>query len=95
LVEKAENGKPALYQATERFLRTWRHHMRAVLQAMLVLDPEIKLLLDRFDDGSTFETFARLLCEGFAGFRKQPEIDTAWYRVFMHRMEVSRSFMRL
>ena len=80
-----KKGAPALYVPTKRFLDTWRNHQRAVLSAVQVLEPAVALLLDRFDEPGVFETFSRKLCEAFLDAAQQSDLDTPYFRVFMHR----------
>ena len=80
-----KKGAPALYVPTQRFLDTWRDHQRAVLNAVQILEPAIGLLIDRFDEPGVFETYSKTLCEAFLDAAQQTNVDTAYFRVFMHR----------
>ena len=87
-VERAtthKKGAPALYVPTARFLDTWRDHMRAVLNAVQVIEPVVGLLIDRFDEPGVFETFSKKLCEAFLDAAHHTDVDTPYFRVFMHR----------
>ncbi len=78
-------GAPAVYVPTARFHQTWRNHLLAVLASVRVLEPAVDLLLERFDAPGVFETFAKMLCEVFLGGSLAGDVDTPYYRVFMHR----------
>ena len=87
-VERAtthKKGAPALYVPTPRFLDTWRDHMRAVLNAVQILEPAVGLLLDRFDEPGVFETFSKKLCEAFLDAARHTDVNAPYFRVFMHR----------
>jgi hypothetical protein len=79
-------GSAALYVPTTRFLNTWRYHLRAVLKAVQVLEPAaIGLLLDRFEVPGVFETYAKILCDVFLDGMPHANMNSAYFRVFMHR----------
>jgi hypothetical protein len=78
-------GVPALHAPTQRFLDTWRDHMRAVLNAVQILEPAVGFVLDRFDEPGVFETFSKKLCEAFLDAAHQTNVETGYFRVFMHR----------
>ncbi|HKD22154.1 MAG TPA: hypothetical protein VKB71_09070 [Rhizomicrobium sp.] len=79
-------GGAALYVPTARFLNTWRYHLRAVLRAVQVLEPAaIGLLLDKFDMPGVFETYAKVLCDVFLDGMPHANMESPYFRVFMHR----------
>jgi hypothetical protein len=80
-----ERGAAAVYVPTPQFVHTWRNHQRAVLKAALVLEPAVGILLAHFDEPAVFETFAKLLCEGFLGSAGETDLNSPYFRVFMHR----------
>ena len=78
-------AKPALYVATPCFLDTWRRHQRAVLDATAVADPAAGALLEIFDRPGVFEAFVRHQCEVFFEASQKHDLNTPYYRTFMHR----------
>jgi hypothetical protein len=87
-VERAtthKKGAPALYVPTPRFLDTWRDHQRTALHAVQILEPSVGLLLDRFDEPGVFEAFSKKLCEAFLDTAQQTDVNSSYFRVFMHR----------
>ena len=81
----ADDAKPAVYAATPRFLDTWRRHQRAVLEAAAIADPAAGALLEVFDRPGAFEAFVRHQCEVFFEASQVHDLDTPYYRTFMHR----------
>lgn len=78
-------GEPMLYLPTASFLATWREHLRAVLGAVQHLEPAVGILLDRFDTPGIFETYAGILCEVFIDAARSFDVESPYFRVFMHR----------
>jgi hypothetical protein len=83
--EARARGAQAVYPVAPKLLATWRFHQRAVLDAAAVLEPEIAILIDRFETPGVFETYATLLAEGFLSTVGQFDVDTPYFQVFMHR----------
>ncbi len=78
-------GAPAVYPVAPKLLVTWREHQRAVLDAAAVLEPEIAVLIDRFETPGVFETYAALLAEGFLATVPHFDVNMPYFRIFMHR----------
>ncbi|HUO92224.1 MAG TPA: hypothetical protein VMU22_04840 [Rhizomicrobium sp.] len=87
-VERAAHqrkGAPALYVCTHRFLNTWRNHLRAVLDAVEVLEPAAELIIARFDSPGVFETYSVELCRNFLEAANLTDLERPFIRVFLHR----------
>jgi hypothetical protein len=87
-VESAgRNGnKLAHYIPTEDFMRAWRTHFRAALDAARIVEPAVDLLLQQLDVPATFETLARHQGEELIAMAKtSPAINTSYYRIFLNR----------
>lgn len=80
----AQSGGATIYKPTDSFQRTWRTHMRAILQAAAVLEPSVRLLLAQFDDSAIYETFVRCISEGYLDGLKHIDAESAYFHVFMH-----------
>jgi len=78
-------GALAVYPVAPKLLVTWREHQRAVLDAAAVLEPEIAVLVDLFERPGVFETYAALLVEGFLVTVPHFDVNTPYFRIFMHR----------
>ena len=50
-----------------------------------IIEPVVGLLIDRFDEPGVFETFSKKLCEAFLDAAHHTDVDTPYFRVFMHR----------
>ncbi len=78
-------GAPALYPVAPKLLLTYREHHRAVLDAAAVLEPQIAVLIDRFETPGVFETYAALLVEGFLATVPHFNTNMPYFRIFLHR----------
>jgi hypothetical protein len=78
-------GAPAVYPVAPKLLNTWGEHQRAVLDAAAVLEPEIALLIERFESPGVFETYAVLMVEGFLTTVPHFQQNMPYFRIFMHR----------
>ncbi len=78
-------GGPAVYPVAYKLVVTWREHQRAVLDAAAVLEPEIAVLIDRFETPGVFETYAALLAQGFLATVPHFDVNMPYFRIFMHR----------
>jgi hypothetical protein len=79
-------GKAARYMPTAHFLASWNLHLKAALDAIAHIEPAAAVLRDRLDEPAVFDAFARLQADGLretssGGY----EMDTAYFRVFLHR----------
>lgn len=79
-------GKAARYMPTAHFLASWSLHLKAALDAIAHIEPAAAILRDRLDEPAVFDVFARLQADGLretasGGY----EMDTAFFRVFLHR----------
>ena len=79
-------GKAARYMPTAHFLASWTLHLKAALDAIAHIEPAAAILRDRLDTPAVFDAFARLQADGLretssGGY----EMDTAYFRVFLHR----------
>ncbi len=83
--EARAKGEPAVYPAAQKLLLTWREHLRAVLDAVAVIEPQIRELIELFDTPGVFETYAALLAEEFLATAPHFEQNTPYFRIFMHR----------
>jgi len=81
-----DGSKLAHYVPTEDFLRAWRTHFRAALDAARIVEPAVDLILQQLDAPATLETLARLQGEELIAMAKMsPAINTPYYRVFLNR----------
>jgi len=81
-----DGNKLAHYTPTENFLRAWRTHFRAALDAARIVEPAVDLVLQQLDAPATLETLARLQGEELIAMAKMsPAINTPYYRVFLNR----------
>jgi hypothetical protein len=81
-------GQAAVYAANARFLKTYRKHQRAVLDAVTVLEPAAGLVFDRFDAPGVFESFVAHQGDAFLDGTRQghaPAVQRIYYQVFLHR----------
>jgi hypothetical protein len=85
LMPVREQGKPLLYTPTARFLHIYREHMRAVVDAVAVLEPAAGLVRDGFDAPGVFESFVVHTADGFIEGQQAGHDYDAYYHVFMHR----------
>lgn len=85
LANKRGHGSPAVYRPTAGFLCTWRTHLRAVIQAVRGLEPAVDVILERYDDAVVSDAYAQALCESFLEAVSHANVDTPYFRVFMHR----------
>jgi len=79
-------GKAARYMPTAHFLASWSLHLKAALDAIAHIEPAAAILRDRLDEPAVFDVVARLPADGLretasGGY----EMDTAFFRVFLHR----------
>ncbi|MGH6984947.1 MAG: hypothetical protein ACREEI_12045, partial [Stellaceae bacterium] len=77
-------GAPAQYLPTDRFLKTWRNHMRAMLQAAAAIEVAAGFVLRDLDVAGVFETFVRCISEGYLEGLRNIDPDSPFFRVFMH-----------
>jgi hypothetical protein len=80
-----ERGKSVLYKPTAHFLSSHREHMRAVIDGVLVLEPAVGRLLDRFEAPGVYDAFVRSMGECFLDGSRQGHDQDVYFRVFMHR----------
>ena len=78
-------GTAQLYAPTPAFLAAWSGLIRAVLRAMQVLEPGVSALLSQFDKPGVFETCAKYACELILLAANQGNLESPWFRIFMHR----------
>ncbi len=83
--EARAKGELAVYPAAPKLLVTWREHLRAVLDAVAVIEPQITELIDLFETPGVFETYAAALAEEFLATVPHFETNTPYFRLFMHR----------
>jgi hypothetical protein len=85
-VEPAREGRGTVrYIPTPRFKTAWTIHMRTVLEAVCVLEPEARAVVDRLDDPDIFAAVVRTQGESlFLGARGH-NFDTPLFRVFTNR----------
>ncbi len=83
--EARAKGAQAVYPVAPKLLVTWREHQRAVLDAVALLEPQVAILIDRFETPGVFETYAALLVEGFLATVPDFDVNTPYFRLFMHR----------
>ena len=80
-----DSGKAVRYRPTARFLASWTTHLRAALDAVVVIEPAARIFRDRLDEPGVFETFARLQAGGLWETTSSNAMDGAHFRVFLHR----------
>ncbi len=85
LLPLRRKGAPAQYLPTERFLKTWRNHMRAMLEAAAAIEPAAGVVLRDLDVAGVFETFVRCISEGYLEGLHNIDPESPFFRVFMHR----------
>jgi hypothetical protein len=86
---------PVRYVPTDRFMATWRNHMRAVLEASRIVEPAVWRVLDRLDEPDVFTAFCRNHTEyGFGEIRESHQ-ELAFTQVFLHRFAGSQIFGQL
>jgi hypothetical protein len=79
-------GKAARYMPTAHFLASWSLHLKAGLDAIAHIEPAAASLRDRLDSSAVFDAFARLQADGLRETSSGSyEMDTAFFRVFLHR----------
>lgn len=81
----ATRGSARLYAPKPAFLAAWSGLIRAVLGAMQVLEPGVRVLLSQFDKPGVFETSARYVCEQLLAAANQANLEAPAFRIFMHR----------
>lgn len=85
LLPLRHKGAPAQYLPTDRFLKTWRNHMRAMLAAAAAIEGAAGLVLHDLDVVGVFETFVRCISEGYLEGLHNIDPNSPFFRVFMHR----------
>lgn len=81
-----DNNRVVRYTPTQDFIRSWRRHFRAALDAARVVEPAVDLVLNRLEEQPVFETLARFQGEEFlAATRGATATDTPYFRVFLNR----------
>jgi DNA-binding IclR family transcriptional regulator len=81
-----DGNKLARYAPTEDFLRAWRRHFRAALDAVSLIEPAVDLILQKLEETATLEALARHQGEEFlAATRTSPAINTPYFRIFLNR----------
>jgi hypothetical protein len=78
-------GEAARYRPTASFLESWYAHLRAALDAALMIEPAIGLILEKFDDPDVLETFARMQAGGWLSSDNGMHEDDPFFRIFLHR----------
>lgn len=77
--------RPARYRLTPALLRVWSTLTRERLEAVSLIEPAIRLILNRLDDRSVLDCFLQHQGNGlFKAASAMPQ-KTQFFRVFLHR----------
>jgi hypothetical protein len=77
-------GGPRLYVPTERFMQTWRLHMRAMLECAAIVEPEVGRIIEGLDRPEVYDAFVRSISEGYLEALDHVDDKTPYFRSFMH-----------
>lgn len=81
-----DGSKLAHYIPTENFMRAWRRHFRAALDAARIVEPAVDLVLNRLDETKILEMLACFQGEEFlAATKATPASSSPYFRVFLNR----------
>lgn len=81
----AMRGTAQLYGPTQAFLTAWSRLIHAVLRAMQILEPGVEVLASQFHKAGVFEACARHACELILLTANQGNLESPYFRIFMHR----------
>lgn len=81
---RRRRGEVAQYLPTDRFLETWRNHMRAMLETAAVIEAAAGVVLRDLNLPGEFETFVRCISEGYLEGLRHVDPASPFFRVFMH-----------
>jgi hypothetical protein len=79
-------GEAVRYVPTAAFLDGWKRCLGSSLEAACVVEPAARLVFERLDEPAVFETFARIIGEGYlASSRVIDRKRFAFGDVFLHK----------
>jgi hypothetical protein len=81
----ATAGAPARYAPTATLIASWRSHLCAALEAASVIEPAVRMVLDRLHDAEILEQFVRIEGGEFLGATGDLRHISAFVRIFLHR----------
>ena len=77
-------GGVARYQPTIRFMAAWRRQVRAALDAASIVEPAVRLVLDRLHEPDIFDAFVRQQSRGLLEWARHDDGNLAFVSLFMH-----------
>jgi hypothetical protein len=88
---------PARYTATPALLIAWRHQLRAALQAACVIEPGVRIVLDRLDDPEIFFTFIQIQTNEMIAIlgNNDAHREAPFMRILIHRHAGARILLSL
>lgn len=78
-------GGPRRYVPSARFMKTWRIHMRAMLECAALVEPEIVRVIERLDDPEVYDAFVLSISQGYLDSLDHLDDQSPIFRTFMHR----------
>jgi hypothetical protein len=83
---KRARGEAVRYVPTAAFVEAWRLYLRSGLEAACLIEPATRIVLDRLDEPVVFETFGRIIGEGYlVASRSVDHTRYAFADVFLHK----------
>ncbi len=78
--------RPRVYRLTERFRETYRRHEISILDALQIVEPSAKTLIDNLGNRQVFDALVIEQGEAFRRGSPQASPYSLLYSVFMHRL---------